>query len=72
LVAQEVHGQHRKLERGAALQEQDAVVIGQGQEFAQVSFGLGEHLHKGFGAVADFQDRCPNAGQTQHVSLNLF
>ena len=43
-AAHEVHGNARKLQRGAALQKQDTVVVGDAQQAAQGSFGVVDDL----------------------------
>ena len=43
-AAHEVHGDARKLQRGAALQKQDAVVVGDAQQAAQGCLGVVDNL----------------------------
>ena len=71
-VAQEVHGDHAELQQGPALQEEDAVVVGNAQQRAEIGFGLGHDLLELLRAVADFQDRDAGARQGQQVALGLF
>src|SRR5439155_20551810 len=68
---QQVHRNHRELETRAALQEQDAIVRRHAAERPDVSFGLLEDRLERFRAVADLEDRHPDAGQRDEVALNL-
>ena len=68
-----VHGRHGELHAAAALQEDDGVVVGNGEELAEPRFGVGDdafefrramaHLHHGHAAAAPVEQLFADALQ---------
>jgi hypothetical protein len=68
----QVHGHHRKLQRGAALQEHHFIVGGNAKQFAQVCF---RSLNDGFKllrAMADLHHRHARAFEINEFRLSFF
>ena len=69
---QKVHGHHGKLGAGAALEEQDAVIVAESQQLFDVGFDLYHDIVEGFGSVADFQYRHPGTAEIQQFLFGPF
>ena len=65
----QIHYRHIELGAGATLQKQHFVVVGNGQQLAQVLFGMVENAHKGIGAVAHGHHRKAGAVVVEHLAL---
>jgi len=68
----QVHRDHAELEQRPALQEQDAVVVGNEEQLAEVGLGRVNDCLKGLRAVADLKDRNARARQGQQIAPGLF
>ena len=66
-VLHQVPGHSRELQRSAALNEQDLVVVGNAHQVAQVSLGLVDDLLENLGAVAHFHDAHAAAAVVHHL-----
>ena len=53
----EIHRHGGELSRGAALQKEDAVVLGNREQLAEQALGLLGRRHEGLAAVADLEHR---------------
>ena len=71
LVFHQVHGNHGELLVGAALEEQDLVVIGNVHQLPQVSLGLVDDALVGLGTVAHFHDGHAGALVIEHLGGNF-
>jgi hypothetical protein len=70
--AEEVEGDLRELEAGAALEEQDLVVVGRAEEFGHVGEGFGVDGVVGFATVAVFHDGHAGAVEINQLFLGDF
>ena len=70
-VLHEVHGDHGELEGGAALDEQDLVVVGNAHQVAQILLGFVNDLLKDLGAVGHFHDAHAAAAVVEHFVTDL-
>ncbi len=66
-TAEQVPGDHRKLQAGTPLQKQHLVIVRQIQQGSQMGFGPRQDLAEHLAAMADLQHRHAQAGQCQHL-----
>ena len=66
-VLHQIPRHSRELQRSAALNEQDLVVVGNAHQVAQVSLGLVDDLLENLGAVAHFHDAHAAAAVVHHL-----
>ena len=71
-VLHQVHRDHGELERRAALDEQDLVVVGDAHEVAQILLSLVDDLLEDRGAVRHFHDAHAAAAVVHHLVPDLF
>ena len=67
-AGEQVHGDGGKLQRGAALQQQDLMAVGDLQQFSEGGLGGVEDLLKGGGAMAHLHDGHAAAPIVQHLA----
>ena len=70
-VLHQVHGDHGELQRGAALDEEHLVVVGDVHQVPQVLLGLVDDLLIDLGAVAHLHDAHPGAPVVHHLVPDL-
>ena len=70
-VLHEVHGHHGELQRGAALDEEHLVVVGDAHEVSEILLGLIGNLLKDLGAVGHFHDAHAGAAVVHHLIADL-
>ena len=70
-VLHEVHGDHGELQRRAALNKQDLIVVGDAHEVAQILLGLVDDLLENRGTVAHFHDAHAAAAVVHHLVADL-
>ncbi len=71
-LGQQVHRDHRELEAGPTLEEQDPVAVRHPGEPSDVGLGLADDRFEGRRTVADLHDGHPDAGQADEIALDLF
>ena len=71
ILVLEVHGDHGKLHRAAALNEQHLIVIGNTHQLAQIGLSLGRDLLEHLGAVAHLHDAHTAAAVVHHLIADL-
>ena len=70
-VLHQIPRHSRELQRSAALNEQDLVVVGNAHQVAQVSLGLVDDLLENLGAVAHLHDAHAAAAVVHHLVADL-
>ena len=68
----EIDRDHRKLKTRAALKKEDAIVVGDAEQFAQTVFGARNDFVECFGAVTDLHHRHADARQGEQIPLCFF
>ena len=71
-VFHQVHGHHGELQRAAALDEQNLIVIGDAHETAQVSLGFVPDLLEDLGSMAHLHHAHTACAVVEHLGGDLF
>ena len=70
-VLHEVHGDHGELQGGAALDEEDFIIVGDAHEIAQILLGFVDDLLENRGTMAHFHDAHAAAAVVHHFVADL-
>ncbi len=68
---EQIHGDHRKLQRRAPLQKQNVVVVGNARQLAAQGFAFFVDRHVGFTTVRMFHDADARRAEAQQVFAGL-